>query len=125
MRVLHAAVWITDWEPTRSFYVDGLGLALDRSATIDGVDNYVVVGDDGVGIQFKRDPTGSRTAGPAGLDHLAVGVEDVDAVFERLTGSYGAAVGQPPAFQPASGNRIAFVEDPDGYVVELVESTDG
>ena len=121
LHVLHVALWVDDWEPTRSFYVEGLGLTQELAATIDGVDNYLLVGPDGTGIQFKHDPEARRSSGQGGLDHVAVAVADLDAAVDRLTASYGGTVRRPPSYQAASGNRIAFVEDPSGYVVELVE----
>jgi lactoylglutathione lyase len=50
--------------------------------------------------------------------HIAIGVEDLDALLGRLDG-HGVVPDQPPT---RSGRlRICFVRDPDGYVIELFE----
>jgi lactoylglutathione lyase len=60
-----------------------------------------------------------------GYNHIAIGVEDIDATLGRL-----AAAGidpEKPPYRPGgrtTGSRIAFVRDPDGYRIELVERGD-
>jgi lactoylglutathione lyase len=57
-----------------------------------------------------------------GYNHIALGVEDLDRTLERLA-SDGIEPEKPP-YRPggrAEGPRIAFVRDPDGYRVELIE----
>jgi lactoylglutathione lyase len=51
-------------------------------------------------------------------DHLAVKVEDVDEAFEGIE-NHGVV--QEPADNDAAGARTAFLRDPDGHVVELVQ----
>ena len=78
---------------------------------------YVV---DGEGTEIQLSDTAGEDDLDAGSawDHLAVGVEDVDATFEDLD-QYGAV--QAPARNEPADAYTAFVEDPDGHVVELVE----
>jgi lactoylglutathione lyase len=47
-----------------------------------------------------------------------VEVDDVDEAFARID-HYGAA--EEPSDQPEAGARTAFIEDPDGHLIELVE----
>lgn len=57
-----------------------------------------------------------------GYNHVAVTVDDVDAVLARLA-ELGAAPEKPP-YRPGDREdlpRIAFVADPDGYRVELID----
>ena len=74
-------------------------------------------------IQFKHDPERAPPE-PAGVDHIAVTVEDTDAMVERLEAEteYGVVNG-PLVVEPADA-YVAFVEAPDGYVVELVQPLD-
>ncbi len=53
--------------------------------------------------------------------HLAIGVEDVAAACERIRGARGKVVREAG---PVKGGTtvIAFVEDPDGYKIELIET---
>ena len=51
--------------------------------------------------------------------HLAVGFADVVAVCAAISAAGGAVSRQP--FVIASGRIIAFVTDPDGYAIELIQ----
>jgi len=57
-----------------------------------------------------------------GYNHIAIAVEDLDGTLDRLSAS-GIEPEKPP-YRPGgrtTGSRIAFVRDPDGYRIELVE----
>jgi lactoylglutathione lyase len=56
----------------------------------------------------------------AGFGHLAVGVPDIYATCDRLA-KEGVKIPRPPGPMKHGGSVIAFVEDPDGYKIELVE----
>ncbi|WP_224336375.1 VOC family protein [Haloprofundus halobius] len=121
--VIHTALWVSDIESTLDFYVDGLGLEHNWEFTSDGVRNVYVGGDHGE-FQFKSDVDGGGDAavGPCGgFDHLAVGVDSTDETFERLVDHSDPPVATEPTTMAEIDRRVAFVEDPDGYVVELVE----
>jgi lactoylglutathione lyase len=53
--------------------------------------------------------------------HFAFEVEDVDEAYAALLGVGAADVGRPPAPLQGKGHRIAFVADPDGNWIELIE----
>ena len=58
-----------------------------------------------------------------GYNHVALTVEDVDAVLGRLADELGVQPEKPP-YQPGNRDdlpRIAFVADPDGYRIELID----
>ncbi|KTG10339.1 lactoylglutathione lyase [Haloprofundus marisrubri] len=119
--VIHTAIWVSDIDATLDFYVDGMGLDHNWEFTSDGVRNVYVGGEHGE-FQFKFDPHDGGPAGPGGgFDHLAVGVDSTDATFERLVDHSDPPVVEAPTTMEQINRRVAFVEDPDGYVVELVE----
>lgn len=121
MDVIHTAMWVSDLEETRAFYGDALGLEENWSFTgDDGVENVYLGGEHGE-IQFKYDPDGGPEVDPGTVDHVAVGVESADEAFDRLLARADPPVHEPPTTMGAIGRRVAFVEDPDGYVIELVE----
>jgi lactoylglutathione lyase len=124
MDVIHSAVWVADIDRTLAFYVDGLGL--ERSSEFvggDGERNVFVAGGSGTEIQFRYDPDRevSDESGTDGFDHFAVEVADVDAEVDRLVAETGCPVRREPFDADVAGARVAFVEDPDGYVIELLE----
>ncbi|WP_224449949.1 VOC family protein [Haloprofundus salilacus] len=119
--IIHTALRVSDIDATVAFYVDGLGLERNWEFTKDGVRN-VYVGGEHCDFQFKYDPEGDDATGPGGgFDHLAVGVDSTDEAFERLVDRSDPPVVTEPTTIERIDRRVAFVEDPDGYVVELVE----
>ncbi|SER12479.1 VOC family protein [Natrinema salaciae] len=122
MDVIHTALWVSDLERTREFYVDGLGLEENWSFTADdGVEN-VYIGGENAELQFKYDPEGGPAIDSGSMAHVAVGVDDTGESFERLLERAEPPVHEEPTTMADIGVRVAFVEDPDGYVVELVEA---
>jgi lactoylglutathione lyase len=61
-----------------------------------------------------------------GYNHIALGVEDLDATLARLAAD-GVEPEKPP-YRPggrSDGPLICFVRDPDGYRIELIEIKGG
>ena len=122
MDVIHAAIWVSDLEEARAFFVDALGLEENWSFTLDGVENVYVGGEHGE-LQLRHDPErDDPVPDRETLDHVAVSVDDVDAETERVVDATGCAVVDGPTTVDAADARVSFLEGPDGYVVELVES---
>ncbi len=122
MDVIHTAIWVSDLEEAREFFVDGIGLEENWSFTLDGVENVYVGGEHGE-IQLRCDP--DREVPPADretIDHIAVSVDDADAETERIVEATGCEVVEGPMTIGEAGARVSFIKGPDGYVVELVEA---
>ena len=124
MDVIHTALQVSDLERTKEFYEGALGLDYHWDFTHDGVVNYYVGTDDGAELQFKYDESDNGSIEPAGIDHLALGVADVDSTFERVVEETGCPVVLEPTTFEAADRRAAFVSDPDGYTVEFVQRVD-
>jgi len=124
--VIHNAIWVSDIEETMAFYVDALGLEKTHEfESGDGATNVYVAGESDTEIQFKYDPEkdlGDLDAG--GYDHVAVAVDDTDAEVERLVEETGCTVRRGPLTSEGANARVAFIEDPDKYGIELVEEFD-
>lgn len=124
MDVLHSAIWVSDINETLSFYVDALGLKkTNEFESGDGAKNIYVAGESDTEIQFKYDP-GREVQEATGFDHVAVAVDDTDAEVERLIEETGCTLRRGPLTSEGANARVAFIEDPDGYGVELVEEFD-
>lgn len=120
MDVIHAALWVDDLDAALSFYVDGLGLDRRRSFAFRGTENVYVGGEHGE-LQLRHDPDGGPVdPDRSTVDHVAVGVDDVDEAFADLIERTGCPVVEEPMTVEQAGTRVAFVEDPEGYVIELV-----
>ena len=56
----------------------------------------------------------------AGYGHIALGVEDIAATCEMIRAQGGKIVREPGPMKHGT-TVIAFVEDPDGYKIELIQ----
>lgn len=122
MEVIHTAIWVSDLEEARAFFVEALGLEENWSFTLDGVENVYVGGEHGE-IQLRHDPDrDAPDPDRSSIDHIAVSVDDVDAETDRMVEETGCDVVDGPMTMDIAGARVAFLDGPDGYVVELVES---
>lgn len=59
----------------------------------------------------------------SGFGHLALGVPDIYGTCESLE-KEGVSIPRPPGPMKHGGSVIAFIEDPDGYKIELIEKKD-
>jgi lactoylglutathione lyase len=125
-RFLHTMFCVTDLEASRRFYVDALGMTLfDRmdfdfaprvSALFVGYDINEGVMElshywDGDGPYARR----------TGFGHVAFGVPDLNGILSRLK-SLGIHIRKEPVVVIEGAPAAAFLDDPDGYEVELIQS---
>jgi lactoylglutathione lyase len=120
MVILHTCLNVSDVEQSIEWYTENL--AFEESwgfETPDGETvNRYVADENGVELQFS-DTEGQTPSEEGDLwDHLAVKVDDVDAAFEEID-DHGVI--KEPGDQPAAGARTAFIRDPDGHAIELIE----
>jgi lactoylglutathione lyase len=120
MDLMHVCLNVADADRAAAFYTSQLGFEESWSfVTADGAtENRYVVADNGVEIQLSETEGETEFEQGTAWDHLAVAVEDVDAAFDRID-HHGVV--QEPADNHEAGARTAFVRDPDGHVVELVQ----
>jgi lactoylglutathione lyase len=119
--VLHTAIRVTDLDAMSGFYEDALGLTDTRQFEMNGTTNYFVSGEGHAEIQFQYDPEDDEPVEPSGIGHLAVGVEDLDATVEECVEEWDSEIETGPLTLEDMGVYVAFVTDPHGYVVELIE----
>lgn len=124
MDVIHTAIWVSDMEASREFFVDTLGLSEQRQFTSNGVENLFIGSENGA-IQLRTEP--DRAVPPeerSRLDHIAISVGDIDTVCGRLEEVATCEITRGPETIDDLDVRIAFVEVPDEYVIELVQDLD-
>lgn len=102
---------VSDMDRSRAFYCDVLGLPAAPSSP-PGVQ---VIGTQPVSMALRTDVTPKAGSAGHGVT-LWIAVEDVDALYEKVT-----AGGAKPEGSPAEGpfGRMFTVADPDGYRLTL------
>ena len=123
---LHAMIRVRDLEKSIDFYTRFLGMKLLRRKDYPSGEftlAFVGYGDEDAHTVLElthnwgqKEPYQLGT----GFGHLAVGVPDIYATCDRLA-KEGVKVPRPPGPMKHGGSVIAFVEDPDGYKIELIE----
>jgi lactoylglutathione lyase len=123
-KLLHTRYRVHDLEKTTSFYKEVLGLQEVRRHASGRGSQLVFLKAPGSDEEIeicKFDASGPIVVG-ADLTHLAFEVDDLD-TFAK----HAAEKGHPLSDGPHSSNsgRIAFIDAPEGYEVELIERSKG
>jgi lactoylglutathione lyase len=122
VELLHTCYRVTDPERSIAFY-EALGFEKRRELPIrEEAMNYFlgIPGRDGPELELTHNfGVDSYELGTA-YGHIAVAVEDMEASLAQLAGK-GIEPEKPPYRVREGGSLIAFVRDPDGYRVELIE----
>lgn len=123
-RYLHTMIHVADLERSLDFYTRVLGMqVLRRGHMPDEGRRNVFVGygseSETAVIELTSYDGRSSYERGQGFGHLALGFEDVRAACATIAGAGGLVSKQP--FVIPSGKTIAFVVDPDGYEIELIQ----
>jgi lactoylglutathione lyase len=125
MRMLHTMLRVGDLERSLTFYTEVLGMRmLRRKDYPSGRFTLAFVGygeeRDTTVLELTHNWDTSHYDLGAGYGHIALGVEDIQSVCDAIRAKGGKVVREPGPMK--HGNTvIAFVEDPDGYKVELIQ----
>jgi lactoylglutathione lyase len=123
--MLHTMLRVGDLPRSLDFYCDVLGMRLLRRKDYDtGRFTLAFVGfgdeDTHTVIELTHNwDTPSYELGD-GFGHVALGVDDIYETCEALR-SRGARIVREPGPMKHGGSHIAFIEDPDGYRIELIQ----
>ena len=124
MELVHTCYRVTEPKRSVAFY-EALGLEKRRELPIrDEAVNYFL------GVPGKEQPELELTHNfgvdsyelGTGYGHVALTVDDLDGTLARLA-EQGIEPERPPYTVRKGGSRLCFVRDPDGYRVELIETS--
>ena len=124
-RYLHTMLRITDPERTRTFY-EALGLEFRRDMDIvrngerEATNYFFGVAGEETELEFTLNHDGRSYELGTAYGHVAFGVDDLDGTLARLR-EHGIEPERPPYSLREGGSRLCFVNDPDGYRIELIE----
>ena len=125
MRMMHTMLRVTDLEKSLAFYQDVLGMqVLRRKDFPEGRFTLAFVGygpeADHTVLELTHNWDTDRYELGTAYGHIALGVPDVYQACETVRARGGKVVREAGPMKGGT-HVIAFVEDPDGYRVELVE----
>ena len=127
MKILHTMIRVGDLEKSIDFYVNRLGMNLIRQKdyphgkfTLAFVgygsekENAVIELTHNWGKKSEDYELGDK------YGHIAIAVKDIKSICQKLEDN-GCNVTTKPKKMKNSTTILAFVEDPDGYKIELIE----
>ena len=125
-RLLHTMLRVLDLDKSIDFYTRLLGMKLLRRNDYEGgrfTLAFVGYGSEAdtavLELTHNWDQKEPYAIG-SGYGHIAIGVPDIYGTCERLA-SEGVTITRPPGPMKHGTTVIAFIEDPDGYKVELIQ----
>lgn len=127
MKYLHTMIRVVNLEKSLHFYTEGLGFELVKRDDYEE-DRFSLVflkskadsGENTPMIELTHNwDTPSYTRGDA-YGHVAYQVDSIEAVQKRLQ-KHGYDLSWGPGLTPNGKTKMAFVDDPDGYEIELLQ----
>ncbi len=127
MTFIHVSVRASDMDRSIAFYEEILGMEIVRRSPIPENRAEVAFLKDPGGefalelthyddqLRFQQAEYMERT-----FDHLAFRVDDLRRVVERVKEAGHKVTDEP--FELSPGHWLAFIEDPDGTLIELIQS---
>ncbi len=122
--VHHIAIIVSDYQESKRFYTDVLGLEIIREIfraerqshkldlSLNG--NYVIEL-----FSFPNPPKRLSRPEATGLRHLAFEVDDIQATVDFLTSKN--TIPEPVRIDEFTGKKFTFISDPDGLPIEFYE----
>ncbi len=125
MRMLHTMLRVNDLDESLRFYTETLGMKLLRKKDYEGGRfTLAFVGyddeDKTAVLELTHNwDTKSYELGTA-YGHIALGTSDIAAAVEKIRAAGGKITREPGPMKHGT-TVIAFVEDPNGYKIELIQ----
>ncbi|HEY9815809.1 MAG TPA: lactoylglutathione lyase [Candidatus Obscuribacterales bacterium] len=125
MRLLHTMLRVGNLDESLQFYCNVLGMTLLRRKDYPGGEftlAFVGYGDEADHTVLELTYNWGKEKYDLGdaYGHIALGVDDIYATCDAIREQGGQIVREPGPMKHGS-TVIAFVQDPDGYKVELIQ----
>ena len=126
-RIHHVAIICSDYERSKDFYTNVLGLTIIKESYRENRQSYkldLALNETYVIELFSFPCPPERPSHPEarGLRHLAFEVTSLEAIIQELTTKNICA--EPVRIDEYTGKRFTFIADPDGLPIEFYESWD-
>ncbi|MCY7323838.1 MAG: lactoylglutathione lyase [Phormidesmis sp. CAN_BIN36] len=125
MRLLHTMLRVGDLDQSLKFYCELLGMTLLLKKDYPGGEftlAFIGYGDESDHSVIELTYNWGKDHYSLGdaYGHIAIGVDDIYATCQEISDRGGKVTREPGPMKHGS-TVIAFVEDPDGYKVELIQ----
>lgn len=125
-RILHTMLRVGDLDKSIKFYTEVMGMSLLRkneNTEYEYTLAFLGYGDesDGAVIELTYNWGTSEYDLGTAFGHIAIGVDDIYSTCDAIK-KVGGNVTREPGPVKGGTTEIAFVKDPDGYMIELIQN---
>ena len=122
MKILHTCLNVSDIDRSIRFYTRFIGLKFvsRREVKQNNAEIAFLQDESGAAIELTHWRDKKNLVEGDNFDHIAFAVNDVRATVDELKGN-GVTIAMEPFSLGGSSSKIAFVKDPDGNWLELIE----
>lgn len=118
MQIHHFGVKVKNAEVVLQFYCDVLGFSIQETVSMGG-QNYYFAGDGNMSLEIEQSYMPGESSFDNGFSHIAIAVDDLESYCQRLKEHAVKFQLEPSQFRP--DRKIAFIEDPEGNAIQLIE----
>ena len=123
MKFLHSMIRVKDIEKSMDFYTKVLNMKFDHKKRLDDCWLYFLNDEDGtcqIELTYNDETPANGYKNGNSFGHFAFSVDSLKEFTEKLHNA-----GYDYLYEPfdlnGKGTKIAFIQDPDGYEIELIE----
>ncbi len=121
MKFLHSMIRVNDIDKSLNFYEEILNMSLKKTKRLDDCTLYYLEDEEGTAqIELTYNDEKQTYELGNGFGHFAFSVNSMDEFTSKLK-KFGIDYLYEPFVLDATGTKIAFIKDPDGYEIELIE----
>ena len=123
MKFLHTMVRVKDIEKSLAFYTDVLNMKLDHKKRLEDCWLYFLSDEENtcqIELTYNDETPENGYDLGSGFGHFAFSVDSLDEFTQKIN-KLGYSYLYPPFDLNGKGSKIAFIADPDGYEIELIE----
>ena len=123
MKLLHTMIRVKDAQKSIKFYTELLNMTIDKRKRLDDCELIFLTDEDGVNqleLTYNDETPKDGYELGNGFGHLAFSVKSLNEFTKKLH-SLGYEYLYEPYDLNGKGTKIAFIQDPDGYEIEMIE----
>ena len=123
MKFLHTMVRVKDIEKSLAFYTDVLNMKFDHKKRLEDCWLYFLTDEENtcqIELTYNDETPEDGYELGSGFGHFAFSVDSLDEFTDKIN-KLGYSYLYPPFDLNGKGSKIAFINDPDGYEIELIE----